>query len=44
MATAHALATKEKSQVLLSHLQKAVASSEKFIREFHGGLDFMGIM
>jgi hypothetical protein len=39
VATAHALATKRKSQVLVSHLREAVSASEKFIKEFNGGHD-----
>jgi hypothetical protein len=33
------LATRRKSQVLVSHLQEAVSASEKFIHEFNGGVD-----
>jgi hypothetical protein len=39
VATAHALATKEESPVLISHIRKAVIPNEKFMREFNGGYD-----
>jgi hypothetical protein len=41
VATAHALATKEKTQLSLCHIQVAVLASEKFLNEFNGGFDAM---
>jgi hypothetical protein len=38
MATAHALAKKEKSRVCFSHIQRTVTASKKFITEFNGGV------
>ncbi|KAG9231368.1 hypothetical protein BJ875DRAFT_469707 [Amylocarpus encephaloides] len=39
MATARALAMKEKSRVCFSHVRKTVAASKEFIAEFNGGVD-----
>jgi len=39
MVTAYALATKDKSPVRFSHLQKAVTASKKFMTEFNGGVE-----
>jgi hypothetical protein len=39
MATARALAMKEKSRVCFSHIQKTVTASKKFITEFNGGVE-----
>jgi hypothetical protein len=39
IATAHALATKEKSCVLYSHLEMAVDANKKFITEPNGGIE-----
>lgn len=43
VSTAHAPATRRKSQVLVSHLREAVFASEGFIKEFNGGVDASGI-
>jgi len=39
MSTAQAAATKEKSRVCFSHIQKTVTASKEFITEFNGGVD-----
>jgi hypothetical protein len=36
VATAHALATKQKSHIRFEHLQRAVAINEKFVRALYG--------
>ncbi|KAG0645018.1 26S proteasome regulatory subunit [Hyphodiscus hymeniophilus] len=36
VATAHAMATKEKCPIKIEHLAKAVAINERFVREFYG--------
>jgi hypothetical protein len=39
MATAQALAKKEKSRVCFSHIQRTVTASKDFITEFNGGVE-----
>jgi SpoVK/Ycf46/Vps4 family AAA+-type ATPase len=39
MATAHALAKKEKSRVCFSHIRRTVTASKEFITEFNGGVE-----
>jgi hypothetical protein len=39
MATAQALAKKEKSRVCFSHIRRTVTASKEFISEFNGGVD-----
>ncbi|KAL5352249.1 hypothetical protein ACLOAV_002196 [Pseudogymnoascus australis] len=36
VATAHALATKQRCRIRFEHLQRAVAINERFVREFYG--------